>query len=135
MKTRDASTWKATASFVHVSERFDCHDIQFSPEGRTIVLTGTRLDVEFLDTASKEPVRSFQGHASAPYDMAFSPDGSLLASAADDGSVKLWDVGSGALAGSFRVAREAGAVRFSPDGTWLVVSVWGKGLEVWAVAG
>ena len=37
------------------------------------------------------------GHTRALRDLAFSPNGGLLASASADGTVKLWDVESGAL--------------------------------------
>jgi WD40 repeat protein len=49
--------------------------------------------------------------------IAFSPDGTTLASGSLDGSVRLWQLPGGALATTF--AGGGRALAFSPDGTWL----------------
>ena len=39
--------------------------------------------------------RSLDGHTQGVSDLSWSPDGSLLASASDDGTLRIWDVGEG----------------------------------------
>ena len=43
----------------------------------------------------EEPLRTLKGHAARVGPMAFSPDGKVLATGADDGSVRLWDPRTG----------------------------------------
>jgi WD40 repeat protein len=77
---------------------------------------------------------SHAGHASA---IAFSPDGALVASGADDHTTKLWRAADGALLRALVQCtgvgcRGPGAVAFSPDGTLLATA--GNGLKLWSVA-
>jgi tetratricopeptide (TPR) repeat protein len=64
--------------------------------------------------------------------VAFSPDGSRLASASADQTIKLWDTEAGrellTLTGHTTVVRRVG---FSPDGRWLVSVDWDGTALVW----
>jgi len=135
MKTWDTAAWQETATFTHVTERIDYHDVLFSPDGRQLVIASTEdVEIHFLDLATRQVVKEFSEPSRAPYQLAFSPDGSLLASAGDDGTLRFWDMSTDVNVKTIRNGREAGAVAFSPDGTLIACSVWGEGVQVWAVA-
>ena len=85
------------------------------------------------------------GHKEVVLALAYSPDGTRLATASYDTTTKVWDAESGAelLTLSANTARNTG-VAFSPDGTRLVVAsddgtakVWdaSSGQQLFALAG
>ncbi len=58
------------------------------------------------------------GHGRTVSSVAFSPDGSLLASGSDDRTIKLWRVSDGALLQTYDEETGTGvlSIQFSPDG-------------------
>lgn len=135
LKIWDTTTWQETTTFPHSGERTDYHDALFSPDGDELVIaTIENVEITFLDIATKEIVREFPEHSRGPYQIAFSPDSSLLASASDDGTLRFWDMETGVNVKTIRVEQEVGAVAFSSDGTLIAFSVWGEGVQVWAVS-
>ena len=76
--------------------------VAVSPDGRFIAAAGdaswhesgqrSASIIQLWDLATGEKIHSFQGHESATYSLAFSPDGSRLASGLRNGTVLLWEV-------------------------------------------
>jgi WD40 repeat protein len=79
------------------------------------------IDVREAETG--ERVRSFHGHEGDVTDVAFSPDGSLLASTGEDGMLKVWDASMWRLVFSHSAEGGAWGPSFSADGS-LVSAVW-----------
>jgi WD40 repeat protein len=91
----------------------------------TISVPVVRPDIK----PSRELIMVLRGHPDAVYGLAYSPDGSLLASGSGDGAVKVWNSSTGqeraTLQPSIRACGLIGGIRalgFTPDGQILAAN-------------
>lgn len=106
--------------------------VTYSPSGDRIAVGnwprdeyGDRLtEVCILDADTLHAAQTLLGHQSGAYGIDFSPDGSVLASGAGSGQVKLWDTRSGSELATLHtpVTGWVIAVRFAPHGKSLFAS-------------
>jgi WD40 repeat protein len=86
--------------------------------------------VKLWDVATGKELRTMKGHFNSIWCVAFHPDGTRLATASFDQTVRLWDIASGLELATLKghPDRVLG-VAFSPDGGRLA-SAGGKDLTV-----
>jgi WD40 repeat protein/DNA-binding SARP family transcriptional activator len=100
--------------------------LAWSPKG--VFVTEGREDsgmIDIRDAETGKSVLSFQGHDGDINDVAFSPDGSRLASTGEDGKLNVWDPSTGRLVSSLAATSGASGPSFSADGS-LVAAAWGE---------
>jgi WD40 repeat protein len=125
----DTQTWQ---EFHTYPSQGRVEQLAFSPGGDLFV-TGGGLQVSLHDLPSGALVRGFEVDPGALYllDLAYSPDGSLIAAGYGDGRVRVWSVSGGE-----QIYENAGNwLSFSPDGS-LLAAVTGYPeyrLHLWAM--
>jgi WD40 repeat protein len=132
-------------------------DLAAFPDGSALVSVGDDMLVKFWNTTSGELLRSLdghakttpQGHVTALYAVAVTPDGRYVASGDRIGEVRVWEIETGKLAQLFQVPilytydpkqrkRSIGGIRslaFSNDGKQIAVGGIGQIGNVDGLAG
>lgn len=112
--------------------------LAISPDNRSLVTATDILfiwDLKELSESGKiKKIQQWSGHADVIRAADFSPDGRLLATAAADHNIIIWDVASGKnLMTLYDQKSFIFDIKFSPDGTQLVSTTFDGILTIYAL--
>ena len=114
----------------------DVWSVAFSPDG-TLASGSTDGVIRLWNVTSEQPLKTFEGHTSAVWSVAFNSDGRTLASADADGIIRLWNVTTGRLKQTLEGhADDVRSIAFSPDDRILASGSLDRTIRLWdAVTG
>jgi WD40 repeat protein len=118
--------------------------ISFSPDGNTFVTGSEDNTIKIWDTASGNLVKTINARSggvnSGTYrplvnSVAYSPDGTTIISGSGDKTIKLWDIASGNLLGTFKGhSHSVESVAFSSDGKTFVSGSLDLTVGLWDIS-
>ena len=104
--------------------------IAYSPDGKILATAGSTLWLYNADDLTE--ITPLKGHTDFINTVTFSLDGQFLASASNDGTVRLWDTASYHQVAILPHQHPVLSVAVSPDGT-LLASTRKKSVLLWAI--
>lgn len=142
----DLCVWETTSGEL-VDTWSGGHLVAWSPEGDLLATNSGSEDgkagIVLLAADGGDEVQALAGHeiadatdgsAGEVTDLAFSPDGSTLASSGTDGTVRLWSTADGSLLQTLETTSDRpDSLAFDPTGDRLAVAALDAEVEVWDV--
>lgn len=105
---------------------------RFSADGEQIITAGRDRKAELYDAASLARVQQFaEGHEFLASSAVFFAGGARLATGAGDGTVRLWDAGTGSETNVLTGVGRTAALAVSQDGGWVLTGSPGGAALLW----
>ncbi|MHB8751828.1 MAG: protein kinase domain-containing protein [Aggregatilineales bacterium] len=108
--------------------------VKFSLNGTALALIDSNQALVIADGTTCQTRATFKGASTAVLDVAFSPNGSLMATSHQDDTVRIWTVATGQTLSLYRNSASVNNLVFSPDGALLVGTTSSGIVLTWNVA-
>jgi WD40 repeat protein len=114
----------------HFLQPVELLDLDWSPDGNYLAAGGSTLAI--WDASTGNVLHQLNGHKKYVWSVAYSPDGGLLTSGSEDGTVRLWNTGLGSEVTEIE-AHSSGVrgVAWAPVGMNLASAGRDKTLKIW----
>jgi WD40 repeat protein len=113
----------------------DITALAWSPDGRHIAMAYNPGAITIWDLNLNRPRSLPLVHSEAARDLAFSPDGTMLASLGGDRTLNVWCQGTGRHVTLALDAQPEGRIFFAPDSERLGLADQSTGIRIWRVHG
>lgn len=112
-------------------DRCSVTDLAFAPSGRRRVLASAGNDVRLWAATEGRPIQSLGAYQKPVWSVAYDPEGHLLASAGEDGFVKIWDVAGGTESRTIQGTGYLYRIAFDPRGRILACAGMHETVDLW----
>lgn len=89
--------------------------------------------IRLWDPRSRRQIRQLAGHTDVVHDIAFSRDGTKLASASWDSTIRVWSAATGSVLATLRDTHPINGVAFNHDGRRLASAGSNRTVRIWSV--
>jgi len=132
VEMQDASLAEASLRETVLNEAFDIPwAVAISLNGQYWAVGSRRGEVRVWREEGRLLHLAWQAHTDTVRALAFSPDGGTLATGSWDGSIKLWDIESGALLWTNWFTDNIECLAFAPDGRMLASGGDDASVQIW----
>jgi len=97
------------------------HNVAWSRDGETLVSISAQKGIEIWDMKNGELLKTLNSLTGAITSMAWLPNGEMIASGTDTGTIHLIDSQNGNISSTFAGSPIENNFSFSPDGNWLAI--------------
>jgi len=132
----DVATGQELHQIPFASPKYWGPTLIFSPDSKFLLSASPDdRNITLWDVASGQESKILTGHTGGVYDLAFSSNGRLLASASADHTIRLWDAESWQDLYSLTDPKSYGVelISFSPDGSLLASCSLNGKIRIWGI--